>query len=206
MDERLAGFGDHIHIALFEDGACSVSDNGRGIPVNVIPEDGRSACEVVLTTLHAGSKFGDGAYKVSGGLHGVGLSCVNALSEWLHVDVRRDGHRHEQRYSRGLPDGPLEQRQSKEQGTRIKFLPDAQIFRQELDFDPEVLRWRAEELAYLNPGLRMSVTAIDDTLYSYCFEQGISDFVHKLSKGRRPIHDEVIVLDGDAGELQVNLG
>ena len=207
VDERLAGYGDHIHIQLFEDGACSVSDNGRGIPVQVIPEDGRSACEVVLTTLHAGSKFGNGAYKVSGGLHGVGLSCVNALSEWLQVDIQRDGFSHQQRFSRGLPDGPLERiGESQAVGTAIKFLPDARIFRQELDFDPEVICWRAEELAYLNPGLRISVMTPDHTWHTYCFDNGISDFVHKLSKGRRPIHEDVIALDGQAGELQVRLG
>lgn len=207
VDERLAGYGTNIEIVLHSDGSCSVSDNGRGIPVNVIPEDGRSACEVVLTTLHAGSKFGDGAYKVSGGLHGVGLSCVNALSEWLTVEVFRSGQEHRQRYGRGIPEGPLTGvGASDKSGTRVRFLPDARIFRQELDFDPEVLRWRAEELAYLNTGLQISLTTLDGTTYRYCFQQGIFDFVHKLSKGRRPIHDPIVHLIGQAGDLHIDLG
>ena len=123
------------------------------------------------------------------------------------MDIQRDGFAHQQRFSRGLPEGPLEQlAESDGIGTAIKFLPDARIFRQELDFDPEVIRWRAEELAYLNPGLRMSLTTTDQSRHTYCFERGISDFVHKLSKGRRPIHEDVILLDGQAGALQVRLG
>lgn len=207
IDERLAGFGSEIVLRLFKDGSCSIGDNGRGIPVNILPEDGRSACEVVLTTLHAGSKFGEGAYKVSGGLHGVGVSCVNALSEWLRVEIHREGQIHRQAYTRGLPNSELSAvGETSETGTRIRFLPDARIFRTELDFDPEVLYWRAEELAYLHAGLVFRCVGVDNTETSFCFPSGISDFVHTLSKGRRPIHTESIVIHINAGDLKIDLG
>src|SRR3954454_13559940 len=135
VDEALAGYGDAVLVTIHPDNSVTVVDNGRGIPVAIMEKEGRPAVEVVLTVLHAGGKFGDGGYKVSGGLHGVGVSVVNALSEALTVEVRRDGFVWTQRYSRGAPLGPLEQGEATEEsGTTITFLPDAEIF-DETEFD-----------------------------------------------------------------------
>src|ERR687898_27418 len=159
VDEALAGECDEVEIVIHPDNSVTVTDNGRGIPVELHEKEKRPAAEVVLTVLHAGGKFGDGGgYKVSGGLHGVGVSVVNALSEDLKVEVRRDGFVWRQQYSRGAPQGPLEQGEATEEtGTTITFLPDAEVF-ESLDFDYTTLEQRLRETAYLTRGLRISIT------------------------------------------------
>src|SRR6059058_4629759 len=159
VDEALAGFGGWVEVTIHPDNSITVDDDGRGIPVAIMEKEGRPALEVVLTVLHAGGKFGDGGgYKVSGGLHGVGVSVVNALSERLHVEVRRDGYAWSQDYVRGAPQGELEQGEATEEtGTSITFLPDAEIF-ESLDFEFATLEQRLRETAFLTRGLRISIT------------------------------------------------
>ncbi len=158
IDEALAGRCTKIDVTIHKNQSVTVVDNGSGIPVDMHPEEKRPGVEVVMTTLHAGSKFGGGAYKVSGGLHGVGVSCTNALSEWLEVEVRRDGRRHFQRYERGVPAGPLKRGgKCHGTGTTITFLPDHEIF-ETIESDYEDLARRLRELSYLNPVVRISLT------------------------------------------------
>ena len=149
IDEAMAGFCTHIEVTINEDGSVTVVDNGRGIPVDKHPKANKSTLEVVLTVLHAGGKFGQGGYKVSGGLHGVGASVVNALSEWLKVEVRRDGCRYVQTYHRGRPEAPVTQAGScTGTGTTITFLPDPEIFTETTVFDYDTLLYRLRELAF----------------------------------------------------------
>ena len=160
VDEALAGHCDRILVALNDDGSCLVTDNGRGIPTDVHPRTGRSALETVLTVLHAGGKFGSGGYKVSGGLHGVGISVVNALSEWVEVTVHRHDQVHRQRFERGLPIGTLrsepgEPGEQGRTGTTVCFKPDIEIFSGGIEFDYATLSARLRELAYLNGGVRI---------------------------------------------------
>ena len=155
VDEALAGYCDTINVEITREGAVSVTDNGRGIPIDIHPKEGVSAVEVVLTKLHAGGKFGGGGYKVSGGLHGVGLSCVNALSEWLEVEVCKNGKMYRQLYKRGVPQYPLKEvGDTDKQGTKVTFYPDSQIF-ETLDFSYETVRSRLREVAYLNKGIKI---------------------------------------------------
>jgi DNA gyrase subunit B len=157
IDEALAGFCTHIEISLHPNGMVTVSDDGRGIPVEIQPQVGRPAVEVVLTILHAGGKFGGEGYKVSGGLHGVGVSVVNALSEWLEVEVRRDGHIYRQSYRQGEPTSDLEiVGKSDQTGTTIKFIPDQEIF-PERNFSFDTLAQRFRELAFLCQGLKITL-------------------------------------------------
>src|SRR5688572_28961568 len=158
VDEALAGEADHVEIVIHPDNSVTVSDNGRGIPVDMHEKEKRPAAEVVLTVLHAGGKFGDGGgYKVSGGLHGVGVSVVNALSERLDLRIKRDGHLWTQTYERGAPTGPLTQGEpTKESGTTITFMPDLEIF-EEISFDFETLAQRMRETAFLTRGLRIEL-------------------------------------------------
>src|SRR3954468_18744486 len=155
VDEALAGHCSVVDVVVHPDNSVTVSDDGRGIPVATMEKEGRPAAEVVLTVLHAGGKFGDGGgYKVSGGLHGVGVSVVNALSEKLHIEIKRDGHVWSQDYMRGAPQGPLEQGEATEEtGTIITFLPDAEVF-ETLDFEFSTLEQRLRETAFLTRGLR----------------------------------------------------
>ena len=153
VDEALAGYCTEITVEITRDGACRVSDNGRGIPTGIHPKEGISAVELVLTKLHAGGKFGGGGYKVSGGLHGVGLSVVNALSEWLEVEVRQNGSIYVQTYNRGVPQRPLAVKGSTDKtGTTVTFYPDEEIF-DTLVFNYDYIRTRLREVAYLNKGL-----------------------------------------------------
>src|SRR3954451_10179447 len=157
VDEALAGYGDAVLVTIHPDNSVTVVDNGRGIPVAIMEKEGRPAVEVVLTVLHAGGKFGDGGYKVSGGLHGVGVSVVNALSEELTVEVRRDGYAWTQSYARGAPQGDLQRGEpTDETGTSTTFLPDAEVF-ETLDFEFNVLEQRLRETAFLTRGLRISI-------------------------------------------------
>ena len=159
VDEALAGFCRRIQVRMLANGSVTINDDGRGIPVDMHATEKKPAIEVVLTTLHAGGKFDHSSYKVSGGLHGVGVSCVNALSEWLEVEVRRDGQVHHQRYERGAPTTALERiGQTKNSGTKITFFPDTTIFTGGIEFNFDYLQARLRELAFLNPGVRIVLT------------------------------------------------
>ncbi len=189
IDEAMAGYCTRIEVILHMDNSVTVRDNGRGIPVDIHPKEGVSAVQVVMTKLHAGGKFDNQAYKVSGGLHGVGVSCVNALSEWLEVTVRRDGKRYRQQYERGIPKGPLECiGMSNSHGTTVRFKPDEEIF-ETTEYSYETLRKRFEELAYLNRGLRIECTD-ERTGETHLFhaEGGILQFVKDLNSGEVGIH------------------
>ena len=198
VDEAMAGHCDAIEVTINEDGSVTVRDNGRGIPVDIHPTEKVSAAEVVLTKLHAGGKFEHSAYKVSGGLHGVGVSCVNALSEWLHCEIRRDGHVHKISFARGVPKAPLK-REGKIQsrGTTVIFKPDPQIF-ETLEFSFDVLSTRLRELAYLNSGLRI---ALEDTRSGkkeeYQYKGGIVSFVEHLNRSREAIHKKPVYVRGE---------
>jgi len=197
IDEALAGFCDTIAVTLRIDGSVTVEDNGRGIPVDIHEEKGVSATEVVLTTLHAGGKFDDGGYGVTGGLHGVGVSVVNALSESLEVEIKRDGKVYSQRYQRGKPDAPLKEVGTTEQlGTKVTFKPDPLIFEQ-VDFSFDILSQRLRELAFLNRGVCIT---IDDQRsqkqHEFLYSGGIEEFVLHLNRAKTPIHPDVVYLHG----------
>ncbi|MGI8631231.1 MAG: DNA topoisomerase (ATP-hydrolyzing) subunit B [Solirubrobacterales bacterium] len=208
VDEALAGHCSEVVVTLHPDGRCSVSDDGRGIPVDMHEQEGRPAAEVVLTVLHAGGKFGDGdGYKVSGGLHGVGVSVVNALSDQLHLEIRRDGAVWTQDYERGRPlAGFTKGEKTKETGTTITFLPDSEIF-DELDFDFDTLRERLRETAFLTRGLRVSL--VDERGESeridFRYEGGIEDFVRHLNESKEVMHRDPVYFstESDDGELEV---
>ncbi len=192
IDEALAGACDRIEITIDKDNVVTVVDNGRGIPVDVHKQAGKSALEVVMTKLHAGAKFGQGGYKVASGLHGVGVSAVNALSEWLEVRVRREGIVYGQKYARGNPKGevkPIGKYPKDERtGTLISFLPDKQIFK-EIDYKFDVLAQRFREMAFLTRGLTITFKdERDNRQMTFYFEGGITSFVRYLNKNRTPIH------------------
>ena len=198
IDEALAGYCTHIVVEILKDGAIRVTDNGRGIPTGIIEKEGKSAVEVVLTKLHAGDKFGSGGYKISGGLHGVGVSCVNALSEWLVAEVRQNGKLYRIRFNRGIAERPLAVvGDATDTGTTITFYPDAEIF-ETLDFNYETMKTRLRELAYLNKGL--SIELADQRVEPerrevFCYEGGIVSFVEEMNKTKETIFPEVIYFD-----------
>ncbi len=198
VDEALAGYCDKILVELTRDGACSVTDNGRGIPVEIHPKEKVSTVEVVLTKLHAGGKFGGGGYKVSGGLHGVGMSCVNALSEWLDVEVYKNGKIYRQRYNRGVPMKPLaEVGKTDKTGTKVTFFPDNEIF-ETIDFSYDTVKTRLREVAYLNKGLEIEL--VDnrkgrENRDTFRFDGGIKDFVEYLNRSKETMFPEVIYGD-----------
>ncbi|MFI5048333.1 MAG: DNA topoisomerase (ATP-hydrolyzing) subunit B [Gaiellales bacterium] len=207
VDEALQGFCDHIVVTLLPDGRVSVSDNGRGIPVAAMADTGVPALEVVLTKLHAGGKFGGDGYKVSGGLHGVGISVVNALSEHLLVEVRRDGYVWKQEYERGDPLGPLQQLEpSTETGTIITFLPDAEIF-EETDFSFDTLAQRIREMAFLTKGLKLEL--VDEReggqTAVFHYEGGIRDFIAHVNDSKDRVHPTVIYFENETDEGQVEV-
>jgi DNA gyrase subunit B len=201
VDEALAGFCDSVRIELHPDNRVTVTDNGRGIPVDLHEKEQRPAAEVVLTVLHAGGKFGEGGgYKVSGGLHGVGVSVVNALSERLDLEVRRDAHVWTQTYERGVPQGPLERGpETSDHGTTITFLPDLEIF-EEIVMDFETLSQRMRETAFLTRGLRIEL--IDERgsrdQIEFRYEGGIRDFVAYLNENKDPIHRKIVYFEGES--------
>jgi len=200
IDEAMAGFCDYIRITLHKDGSVSVLDNGRGIPVDIHPTEKRPAVEVVLTTLHAGGKFDHKVYKVAGGLHGVGISVVNALSEWLEVEVMRDGKVYYQRYERGEPKTELKVLNKKPEfktGTLIRFLPDKEIFKRTIKFDPVIIQARARALAFLNKGIKLDVKieGRKDKVITFKYDGGVVEFVEYLNEGRDPIHKIIYVKD-----------
>jgi DNA gyrase subunit B len=209
VDEALAGHCTWVDVTIHPDNSVTVADDGRGIPVATMEKEGRPAVEVVLTVLHAGGKFGDGGYKVSGGLHGVGVSVVNALSETLDVEVRRDGYVWTQSYDRGIPRAPLRKGETtKTTGTTITFLADNDIF-ESLDFDFSILEQRLRETAFLTRGLKITFTDERATTNSveFQYEGGIEDFVRYLNEGKDPIQKKVVFFDGesDTGEGAVEV-
>jgi len=197
VDEALAGYCNVINLALHADGSCSVQDNGRGIPIDIHPTEGVSAAEVVFTKLHAGGKFDKETYKFSGGLHGVGASVVNALSEWLTITVFKNGKIYFQRYERGTPVSPLvEQGTTTEQGTLVRFKPDAEIFKETVEFNFETLSTRMRELAFLNKGLRISISdERTNKNHEFFFEGGIVSFIEHINAKKTPLFPEVIYFE-----------
>lgn len=199
IDEALAGYCTEIVVELLPDDVVRVADNGRGIPVGIHPKEGISAATVVYTILHAGGKFGGGGYKVSGGLHGVGASVVNALSEWLVVQVHRDGKIHEQKYTRGDVAEPLTVVGETEiTGTYVHFLPDDTIF-EETVFDYDVLKQRFRETAFLTKGLKINLADLREGMeqeHSFHYEGGIKEFVHFLNHSRQPLYDTIFYASG----------
>ncbi len=205
IDEALAGFCSNIEVTINEDNSITVQDNGRGIPVDMHPKEKKSALEVVMTVLHAGGKFNKDSYKVSGGLHGVGVSCVNALSTKLHVEVRRDGKIHAQDYAKGKPLAPVSvvgtYNDGEGTGTRVQFWPDGSIFTETV-YHYDILANRMRELAYLNAGVRITLTDLrekneDGTFKGEVFysEEGLSEFVRYIDGNRTPLISEVIHLN-----------
>ncbi|HIK25396.1 MAG: DNA topoisomerase (ATP-hydrolyzing) subunit B [Thermosynechococcus sp. Uc] len=208
VDEALAGYCSTILVQINADGSVTVTDNGRGIPTDIHPDTGVSGVETVMTVLHAGGKFGDGGYKVSGGLHGVGVSVVNALSEWLEVTVWRNGFVHYQRYERGVPITPLQKRPDPEErrGTSVTFFPDRQIFTETIEFDAKVLMTRLRELAYLNAGIQINFQDLRVTpplAETFCYEGGIREYVRYMVQEKEPLHPEIIYIQGEKNEVQV---
>ena len=206
IDEALAGYCTKITVTLHTDGSCSVRDDGRGIPVGMHPKLGRPAAEVVLTVLHAGGKFDSESYKVSGGLHGVGVSCVNALSDQLTLDVWRDGGHFHQTYSCGVPQMELKRMgDSDDRGTRIRFHPDNTIFEVN-SFQMEILAKRMREMAFLNPGVRIGlVDERNDKSEEFHYEGGLSAFVEYLAANKTVIHEEPIRIQGEKDGIEVDL-
>ncbi|MCB7128481.1 MAG: DNA gyrase subunit B, partial [Candidatus Brocadiales bacterium] len=196
VDEAVGGFCEAINVKIGADGSISIVDDGRGIPVDQHVEMKKPAVEVVMTTLHAGGKFGHGSYKVSGGLHGVGVSVVNALTEWLEVEVRRDGQVYFQRYERGNPVTPLENRgTTKRQGTKIVFKPDPEIF-EDMDFKYDIIVKRLKELSFLNGGLEINVSdERTDKSESFKYQGGIKAFIEELNSGKEPIHEDIVHIE-----------
>jgi len=217
VDEALAGHCDQILVVLHEDGSCSVTDNGRGIPTDIHPRTGKSALETVLTVLHAGGKFGSGGYKVSGGLHGVGVSVVNALSEWVEVTVHRAGQVHHQRFERGAPIGilsssPAPAEDADRTGTAVRFRPDLDIFSGGIEFDYQTLSSRLRELAYLNGGVRIvfrdersSARSAEGEPHEeiYFYEGGIREYVAYMNAEKDPLHRDIIYVNSTRDGVQV---
>jgi DNA gyrase subunit B len=215
VDEALAGHCDAIVVVLHADGSASVSDNGRGIPTDTHPRTGKSALETVLTVLHAGGKFGSGGYKVSGGLHGVGVSVVNALSEWVEVTVHRQGQEHHQRFERGVPIGSLVSSPAADEartGTLVRFLPDLEIFSTGIEFDYHTLSARLRELAYLNGGVRIVFRDERSAALSeageaheevYFYEGGIREYVAYMNAEKEPLHPDIIHVNAEKDGVQV---
>ena len=211
IDEALAGYCTHIEVTIEKNNSITVKDDGRGIPVDIHPKTGKSTVETVYTVLHAGGKFGGGGYKVSGGLHGVCASVVNALSTYLEVKVYKNGHVYYQKYTNGgHPVEPLKvigDCDEDRTGTTVTFLPDASIFQETTVFDYDILRNRLRELAFLNRGLR--ITLYDDReadkKESFCYEGGIREYVELLNKSKQPIHNTIIDVIGQEGDIMLEV-
>src|SRR4051812_1108215 len=208
IDEALAGYCDTVEVAIHLDNSITVIDNGRGIPVDEIKKERRSAAEVVMTKLHAGGKFDSNAYKVSGGLHGVGVSCVNFLSETLHLEIWRDGKTYEQEYTRGIPVAPLKQTgKTRKRGTKITFRPDPQIFTETaLSFDK--LSERLREKAFLNKGIRITIKderEEPERSHEFYYRGGIAEFVKHLNKNRATLHEKPIYFEREGDSLSIEV-
>ncbi|HAD24483.1 MAG TPA: DNA gyrase subunit B, partial [Alphaproteobacteria bacterium] len=209
IDESLAGYCDRIIVSLRPDGSVSVSDNGRGIPTEIHAEEGVSAAEVIMTHLHAGGKFDQNSYKVSGGLHGVGVSVVNALSEWLEVRIKRDGHEHFMRFRMGDPEAPLEVvgEAGEETGSEIIFLPSLEIF-SAIAFDFDTLEHRLRELAFLNSGVHITLRdlrGVEPREVDLAYEGGIEAFVRYLDRNKSSLVDHPISISDSRDGITVDL-
>ncbi len=211
VDEALAGYCTEIDVLINKDNSITVTDNGRGVPVDINAKAGKPAVEVVFTILHAGGKFGGGGYKVSGGLHGVGASVVNALSEWLEVRVKRNGHIYEQRYHRGkvmepltiVGDCPLE-----ETGTMVHFLPDKEIFTETTVYEYDILKQRLREMAFLTKGIKIILRDEREGIEQervFHYEGGIKEFVEYLNKSKTPLYEQIIYCEGVKNNVQVEV-
>ena len=210
VDEALAGFCDHIEITINKDNSVTVEDNGRGIPVGINHEAGIPAVEVVFTILHAGGKFGGGGYKVSGGLHGVGASVVNALSEWLEVQIFHEGKIYQQRYERGNTMYDLKvvgDCDPEKHGTRVTFFADSEIF-EDTHYDFDTLKNRFREMAFLTKGLRITFTDLreeEKRQKSFHYEGGIIEFVQYLNRSSSALYDKVIYCEGIKNNVYVEV-
>ena len=208
IDEALAGFCDTVEVTIHLDNSITVIDNGRGIPVDEIKKEKRSAAEVVMTKLHAGGKFDSNAYKVSGGLHGVGVSCVNFLSEKLHLEIWRDGKTYEQEYARGIPLAPLKQTgKTRKRGTKVTFKPDGQIFT-ETSFSFDKLSERLREKAFLNKGIRITIKderEEPERSHEFYYKGGIAEFVKHLNKNKTTLHDKPIYFEKEGENLSIEV-
>src|SRR5690348_14829295 len=194
VDEALAGYATEINVIIHDDNSVTVIDNGRGIPVDIHEEEGVSAAQVVMTKLHAGGKFDSNSYKVSGGLHGVGVSCVNALSERLELEIWREGFTWTQEYSCGIPKAPLVKagKAGRKTGTRVTFKPDASIMEVQV-FNYDTLATRLRQLAFLNKGLKITLTderTDPEKVSEFVFSGGIAEFITHLNKGKAVLHDK----------------
>src|SRR5437764_7463837 len=203
VDEHLAGFCKKIEVAIHVDGSISIRDDGRGIPVDMHPKFKIPAVELVLTNLHAGGKFGQGAYKYSGGLHGVGAKCVNALSDWFKVEVSRDGKVYYMEFARGVTIRKLEIiGKSKQTGTLITFKPDPTIFTITTEFNFDILANRLRELAFLNPGLEIVLKdERNEKTERFIYKDGIEEFVRQIGKNKQVIHPKPIVLSARKDDI-----
>ncbi|MEF8779030.1 MAG: ATP-binding protein, partial [Natronomonas sp.] len=211
IDEALAGYCDTIEVVLDDNGSVVVRDDGRGIPVDLHEEYDRPAVEVIMTVLHAGGKFDSKSYQVSGGLHGVGVSVVNALSKWLEVEVKRDGAVWRHRFDHGQPEGDLERvremEPDEETGTEIRFWPDDGIF-ETTDFDYSTLRSRLRELAFLNPGVEITLRderTEEGEVTTFEYEGGIKEFVAYLNETRDILHEDIIYFEDEADDIHVEV-
>ena len=210
VDEALAGFCTEIGVIINPDNSITVTDNGRGVPVDINHKAGKPAVEVVFTVLHAGGKFGGGGYKVSGGLHGVGASVVNALSDWLEVEVCRDGHVYKQRYERGKTMYPLRIEgdcEAEQTGTRVHFMPDGTIF-EETIFDYDTLKQRFREMAFLTKGLKIILTDTregQERTDTFHYEGGIKEFVKYLNRSKESLYPEIIYCEGRKDSVEVEV-
>lgn len=208
VDEALAGYCDTIEVAIHIDNSITVIDNGRGIPTDIHKQEGRSAAEVVMTVLHAGGKFDSNSYKVSGGLHGVGVSCVNFLSEYLRLEIWRDGKTHEQEYERGIPVAPLKQTgTTTRRGTKITFRPDSEIFETTI-YSFEKLSERLREKAFLNKGIRILIKderEEEEKSHEFYYKGGIAEFVKHLNRNKSPLHDEPLYFEQISDDLSIEV-
>ena len=209
IDEALGGYCDEIQVFINPDNSITVTDNGRGIPVGINHKAGKPAVEVVFTVLHAGGKFGGGGYKVSGGLHGVGASVVNALSDWLEVDIFQDGKQYRQRYERGKTMYELKEIGTTDlRGTKVSFLPDATIFTETTEFDYSILKQRLREMAFLTKGVKIILTDLrgeEQRTETYHYEGGIKEYVIYLNKHKEPLYEDIIYCEGQKGDVYVEV-
>jgi len=208
VDEALAGFCDQVEVIIHIDNSITVIDNGRGIPTDIHKQEGRSAAEVVMTVLHAGGKFDSNSYKVSGGLHGVGVSCVNFLSEFLRLEIWRDGKTHEQEYERGIPVAPLKQTgTTTKRGTKVTFRPDTEIF-ETTNYSFEKLSERLREKAFLNKGIRIIIKderEEEEKSHEFYYKGGIAEFVKHLNRNKQVLHDEPLYFESVSDDLSIEV-